>query len=488
MTMKQPGVKQAASAGMWSSIEMLFRQGVQFGVSVLLARLLQPADFGVIALLLFFTSLSTVFTQGLTLGLVQRKDTTQDEESAVFWMNMAEAIVVALVLVALGGVIARFYHQPVLKPLMAVAGAQIVLSALGAVQNALLSRELRFDRLMRAGVASSILSGIAGVLAALAGWGVWALALQTVTAAALSSMVLWMVSPWRPSFHFRFGTLRPLWSFGSWLSLSTALEVVYTQGFALLLGKFYGMRQLGFFNRALGTAQLPTSVLSMLVSRIALPLFSARNDDPAAVRRGARLAIGLSMMLNVPAMLGLAILSPLVTQLLFGTKWLPSAPILSILALGGMLLPLHVVNVQIVLAQGASVVFFRLEVAKKLAGVTCVLAGSLFGIYGLAWSGVVASIIAFWLNAMPNRRSIDYGMLRQVIDLSGLFLPSAAMCGVIWLLRGIIVAPLVVEVAVLVLAGAATYLAAGLALRVSLFRDALDIGFNLLRSGRAVAV
>lgn len=486
MTRPQPfGVRQAASASLWAAVELLFRQGFQFVVSVILARLLAPEVFGVVVLLSFFTGLSNVFVQGLTLGLVQAADTTADEESAAFWTNMIAAALFSAVLLAAAGAIARFYGQPVLAPLMVAAVLQIVITALGAVHSALLTRALEARKLMKVGVVSSIAAGIAGIGAALAGYGVWALALQGITAAALTSGLLWAVHPWRPALRWRLGALGRLWKFGSWISLSTLLEVIYTQGFALLLGKFYGVREVGFFSRAGATAQLPANILTMLVTRLALPLFSARSDDAAAVRRGARMANGMAMLVNLPAMAGLSLLAPDIIVLLFGERWLPSAAILAILAAGAAVAPMHVINLQIILARGESNLYFRLEIIKKVIGVICLLGGSFFGIYALAWSGVLFAFIAIGINAYPNRRAIGYGVFRQMADLKGLLPPTLAMCAAVILARWLLHWPSIAEVPALILIGAGAYVLSGFALRIALFDDARMIGADLLRGRRA---
>ena len=477
------GVRAAASAGVWSALDLLFRQGVQFGMSVVLARLLVPADFGLIALLTFFTALATVIVQGgLTTALVQRADTTIEEESAVFWLNLATSLVFGAGLLAGAGTLARFYEQPLLQPLMAVAAAQILLSALGAVQSALLARELRFIELTKVGVFSSSLSGAAGVGAAFAGLGIWSLAIQMLVAAGVGTAASWRVSAWRPIAHCRVGSLRRLFGFGSWLGLSSVLDVVYTQGFTLLLGKLYGLRELGLYNRAASTQQLPANILSVLIARVALPLFATRTEDAAAVRRGMRLAIVLAMLCNVPAMVGLSLVSHRVLFVLFGAQWVGAAPVLTILAMSGLLLPLHAINVQVTLAHGASGRFFRIEIAKKLVGIACIVVGSFYGVLGLAWSQVVASVVAFALNAAPAAQLLNYGALRQLRDLAGLALPTAVMAATVVALDRTVVLPEMAMLAVQAGAGAAAYVAAGLLLRVTAFREGWGIVDALIRA------
>jgi O-antigen/teichoic acid export membrane protein len=475
-------VERATRAGAWSALDILLRQVVQFVVTIILARLLTPEDFGLIALLAFFTSLSITFVQGgLSMALVQRQDTTHEEESAVFWCNLGASIVFAIILVAIAPFVAPFYGEPLLRPLMFVAAAQVVLSALGAVQTALLTRTLRFDQLTKTGIVSSLASGAAGVAAAVIGLGVWALAIQMLVLAAVGSAMLWWVSNWRPAIRVRLSSVRHLFGFGFFVSVSSILEVLYQNGFALVIGKFYGVRDLGLFNRAATLQGLPTSVISAIISRVTLPLFAARADDLEALRRGFRMSLSLAMILSLPVMAGLALLPDLIILTLFGEQWLPAAPLLTIIAIGGMLMPMHVINVQIILAQGNSKLFLKLEIQKKIVGVACLAVGSFFGIKGIAYGVLVFSPIALYLNARPNHASMRFGALEQLRGLWDVIAATAFMSlGVYLLQRAIDLAPWL-ELAVLSASGAVLYLAFGFLLRLQSFEDAWKMMSTLVR-------
>jgi O-antigen/teichoic acid export membrane protein len=462
----------AVRAGAWSAIDILARQGVTFLVSVILARLLSPEDFGVIALLAFFTALSVAFVQGgLSIAIIQRQRTTSDEESAIFWWNLAGSILFGLVIVLAGPMLAAFFHQPVLRHLVIVAAAQLVFAAAGGVHTAILTKEMRFDLLTKASLFSSLASGAVAVAAALTGAGVWALALQIVSLAFFNTIALWFVIDWRPSLHFRFETIRELFGFGAWVSAGNILEVVYTNGFSLLIGKLHGVRALGFYNQAWATQLLPSSALSTIVSRVALPLLASNQDDPEAMKKNLRLAIRSVMLINLPAMIGLAVLSDLVVTVLFGPRWLPAAPILSILALGGILFPLHVINLQLVLARGQTATFVRIELTKKTVGIICIVVGSVFGIVGLAWSQVVYSVLGLLINTGPARRDLGYGPLRQLSDVAGIAGVTLLMAGAVYFVRGTLSTGPVVTLAVCTLSGAAFYAAMGWLSASPVFRD-----------------
>jgi teichuronic acid exporter len=448
------------------------RQTVTFGVSVVLARLLSPADFGIIALLTFFSSLSIIFVQGgLSEALIQQQATSRDEESAVFWWNFGASLIFGASLVGIGPLVAKAYGHAVLAPLMGVAALQTIFAALSAVQTALMTRGLRFDLLARAGVTSSIVSAVAAIGAAAAGAGIWALAVQLLVSAATNTVMLWAGSSWRPSFHFRFSTIRHMLRFGGWLSLSSGLEVFYSQGFALLLGKIYGVRELGFFNRAASTQQLPANLFSGIIGRVAFPLFAARKEDRAGLRRGLLLAIRMVMLVNVPLMAALCLLSDIVIQVLFGDKWLPAARVLSILAGSGLLFPLQVLNLQLLLALGESRTYFKLEIIKKSVGVCLVVAGSFLGVEGLAYSMLTLALVALFVNVEPVRRGIGAGVWTQIVELRGVIVATAVMIVTLVIVRPWLPAAPMVRLPLLTVIGGCCYLGLGFGARLHGFPE-----------------
>jgi teichuronic acid exporter len=474
--------ERAARAGAWSALDIVLRQGVQFVVAVILARLLSPADFGLMSLLAFFSSLSIVFVQGgLSMALVQRTETSHAQESAVFWVNVVAGTLFALILLAIAPMVARFYGYPLMDPLMYVVAGQVVLSSLGAVHSSLLTRSLRFDRLTKAGVVTSLVSGVAGVVAAVMGWGVWALAIQFLVNAAVGSATLWWVSDWRPAWRADVREIRDLFGFGARISLSSTLEILYGKGFALVIGKAYGASDLGLLERASNTTGLPTGIISQIIARTALPLFAARSGDIDGLRRGFQRSVSLAMLLSLPLMAGLALLSELVILNLFGPKWGGSAPLLAITAIGGTLVPLHVLNLQLLLALGDSKRFLQLEIQKKAIGVFIFGAGCFFGIAGVAYASILFAVVAYIINARPTRESINYGIVAQIGDLRGIIAATLFMSAGVLVLKSALALPPLPALAVLVAVGGVLYMGFGFALRLRAFREGLDTVLMLVR-------
>lgn len=420
-------VKRASG---WAVAEQVARQSVQFVVSLILARLLSPADFGLVALVLFFSSLGiALFQTGLATALLRQQESSAEEESAIFWFALATSLLFGLVLVASGGAIGRWFDQPSIAPLMVAAAVQLVAAAIGVVPGTLLNRRFDLKPLTVCGVAASLVSGVLGIVAASRGAGPWAIALHLVAYQLINSLLLWIVTGWRPILHFHLATLRCQLRFGAYLSVSSVLDVLYTSGFAVIIGKFHTLTDLGLYNRAQGTQQLPGNIIGAAISRIALPLFASRIDDDDEIRRVMRLAIRLSMLLNLPAMVFLAATSPLVLLVLFGPQWVGAAPILTLLCIAGAFTPLHVINLQLLLAQERSDLFLTIATNQKLIAIGLIVAGSFFGVIGLAVAQAVFALVAFVLNTRQTAASIGYGGSAQLRDL----LPVAVIAALVGL-------------------------------------------------------
>lgn len=253
---------------------------------------------------------------------------------------------------------------------------------------------------------------------------------------------------------------------------SSLLDIAYTRIYTILIGKFYGVQELGFYNRADGTKQLPVGVLSSIMSRVAFPIFSAAAHDVAQLRRGVRLALRSMMFLNVPMMLGLTAVAEPLILVIFGEKWLPAAPVMQVLCVGAIFWPLHVINLNVLMALGHSHLFFRLEVVKKIFGSIFLIIGAFYGVMGIAWSQAVFGFIAFLINAHYSHKYLNYGVVNQLRD----FLPvtglSIAMgffvywIGTIWQLDSV-----TLQLCMQVLLGGILFMAIGWVTHLSALQD-----------------
>lgn len=426
--------RQARKAVFWSGLESVLTQGFSFGFGIAMARLLAPDEFGTIALLYLFTGIATVITDaGFGSALIQNQDTTPDDESTVFWFNVACGACAATVLCLLGPSIARFYDTPILRPLTLLMAGNLWVSSFCTVHSSLLTKQLDFRAHLRVSVLAIISSGIIGISLAVAGWGVWALAWQALTYSLVSAILFWLTSSWRPRMVFRIASLQKLFRFGGFLFASAVIDTIYLRLYTLFIGKLYGATTLGYYDRASQTQLLPQTLLSRIVNRVAFPVYSAVQNDSAKLRTGVLLSIESVTLFAVPIAFGLAVTAKEVISVVFGERWNPAVPILQILAFTGLLYPLHVINLSVLKAQGYSRLFFRLELIKKSIGCSLLIVGSNFGVQGIAISTLLASIASYGINSWYTGKYLDLGFLRQTrtiapILAAGFLMALAVKC------------------------------------------------------------
>ncbi|WP_230772241.1 lipopolysaccharide biosynthesis protein [Sphingomonas sp. Leaf4] len=463
-------------AGLWSSIDLGMRFFVQFVVSIVLARLLSPTDFGIYALTAVFIALSTVLIDGgFSSAIIQKKEVSAEEQTAVFWYNLTAAALIAAGIALVAPSMADWFGHPVLRPLLYVTAIVVPLAALASVPAAMLQRHLRFDLVAKAGLTASLISGMVAIVAALNGAGIWSFAIQALVNAFINTVLVWILGGWRPLGRPHLRAARELAGFGSLVALSGLLEVAYAQGSLLIIGKLHGARDLGFYNRAQNLQNLPSGILAAIVTRVALPIFSTKSDDVVALRRGVRLAQGVVMLINLPLMGALAVMPDLLIEVLYGPKWLFAAPILSVLAIGGVLFPLHSVNLQLILAQGRSDLYLKVELVKKCIGIAFVGVGSLFGIMGLAVGQTLFVYIAFFINAGVAGRLIGYPPLAQLRDLAGTVVLTLTMVALLAILRPLLAFGSFFDLAILTVAGGGFYVVVALLLRVGASGDLIGM-------------
>lgn len=384
-------------------------------------------------MLSIFIGIASVFVDsGFSSALIQKQNITQEDTSSVFFFNLGIGIVMGVCLCIGAPWIANFFNIPLLKPLTRLMALNLVLGALGSVHIALLTKELDYRTQMRISIIASAVSGGIAVFLAWRGWGVWSLVLQTILSTLVSNGLLWYWRPWRPSLVFSFASLRTLFRFGSYLLFSGMLNVLYGRLNTLVIGKLYSARDLGFYTRADRTQQLPASLISSVIARVAFPVFSAISEDKEVLKRGVQKAITTLMMINVPVMLGTLATSRPLVQTLLGEKWLPCVPYLQVLCLAGVFLPLHSINLSALKAQGRSDLFFRLEVVKKILGITALLITCKISVLAMAWSQVGLGVASYVLNAYYSGTLLQYSFLNQLRDILPYLLTGGVMLAFIW--------------------------------------------------------
>ncbi len=453
-------MSKVRSAIVWSAIDTFWRQGMAFAISVVLARLLTPEDFGTVALLSLFIALAGVIANaGFTQALIQKKDTTHTDESTVFWFNIGMGFLLALLLCAAGPVFARVYDIPALEPLTYVMALNVFLGAAGSIQQTMMTKNLAFRTLTRIGVISTLLSGGVAIYLAWTGAGLWALAAQAVVVNVATVVMLWLFNSWRPAMTFSMASFRSLFSFGGYMFAAAIVDTTYKRGNTLLIGTLYGVRELGFYQRALRSQELPVQLLTQLVSRVMFPVMSSVNDDHDQLRTIATRFIRQIMFIAVPIMIGLSVLADLFIKLVFGDQWLSAVPLLSVLCLAGAIWPFQVVNLSLLKSLGHGNLFFRIELIKKSLGILFIIIGSMFGVIGIAWAAVALGLVSMVINAHYSAKFLDFGLIVQIRQCAATLISGGVMAACVYLARLHYPLDDILAVPVFVGLGAVTYFA-----------------------------
>lgn len=410
--------KNVKSAFAWSAIEQAGQQATRFVLGIILARLLSPAEFGLVGMLAVFLGIASVFTKaGLAAALVQRKEITDDDTTSCFWLNIAAGVLLVGVLCLVSPLVAWFYETPVLAPMLCVLSLQVVFGSVRIVPDALRSRDMDFRTLALVNWTSTIASGIVGVVMAWQGLGVWSLVTQSVLRALLYTVVLWGMRPWRPRGKFRWSCICALWPFSSRLFGAGMLDAVFQNLASVAIGKMYSAADLGLYTRALGFSDLPSQNLTAIAGRVSFPYFSRMQDDKALLKMRLRQLLRLTATLHFPIMIGIAVSAPALVPALVTAKWTPCVPLLQVLSLASLAWPLHVYHLQAINALGRSDLFLRLEVIKKLLAVICLVVTVPLGVFAMTCGSLASSFICYWINSFYTRRLLGYSWRQQLGDL-----------------------------------------------------------------------
>ncbi|MBW2638413.1 MAG: lipopolysaccharide biosynthesis protein, partial [Deltaproteobacteria bacterium] len=374
-----------------------------------------------------FIGLAEVFADcGLSASLIQRKAITADDETSVFALNIGAGVVLAVLLSLLSPLVARFYNQPVLMPMLCVLSLSIVISSFGTVQSALLARTMQFHKTAAIGTARAIVSGVTGIVMAFLGWGVWSLIGSSLSATLVGVGLCWTLSPWRPRGRPRMRCIRSMWDFSSKLLYCSLIGIAYQNMYSVIIGKVYSPESLGYYNRANRLRMLPASTMTGIVNRVAFPLFSRCQDDKPLLLRRMREIVRSTLLLSAGGLTLLAVLADPLVPLLLTEKWRPSVPLLRILCYAGILYPIHALYLMVLQAQGYSNLNARLETIKVVMGLVTIALVYQYGVTALAWAVVGLTLIAYFLNAWYNVKLLGYRWRSQAVDI----IPTFVLCAI----------------------------------------------------------
>lgn len=443
---------------------------MSFLVSIVLARLLAPEDYGVIALVTVFTSILQVFVDsGLGTALVQKKNADEADFSSVFYFNVLVCLTLYAGMFVAAPAIAKFYDNPIYVPLVRVLSLTLVISGLKNIQQAYVYRHMIFKRFFFSTLGGTIASAILGIVMAYAGFGVWALAAQYVSNTAIDTLILWITVPWRPKKKFSWTKLKSLLSYGWKLLVSALLDTGYTSLWNLLIGKVYSSADLSFYDQGSKYPKAIIGTISNSIDSVLLPTMSIVQDDRAQIKSMTRRSIVTSVYVMAPLMMGLAGCAEPLVSLILTDKWLPCVPYMRIFCITYMFWPVHSANLNAIKAMGRSDLFLRLEILKKIIGIGLLLCTMRISVMAMACSLLISSVTSQIINSYPNWKLLNYRYLEQLRDI----LPSILLAVIMAVAVGAV--PLlgygnVLTLCIQIPLGAVIYVAGSAIFRLESFR------------------
>lgn len=417
---------------MWSALERFSIQGVQFVVMLIMARLLTPADYGLVGMLTVFMAVAQVFIySGFGNALVRKQDRTQVDCSTVFFFNLGMSVIMYAILFFCAPLIAVFYNEPQLVNITRVIGLTLIINAFGAIQGVLKSAEINFKIIAKVSVVNAVFTGAVGIFFAWKGLGVWALVYSSLVGSIAGAILGWFVYGWRPTLEFSKASFKEFFGYGSKLAASGLLDTVYNNSYNLIIGKVFNASDLGYYTRAANFSTFPSSNITSIVSRVTFPLLCKIQDDDDRLRMVYRKFLRLSAYIVFPLMVGLALVAYPMIIVLIGEKWAFSATLLTIICFAMMWYPVHAINLNLLQVKGRSDLFLRLEIIKKICGVIMLCITVPIGLMAMCWGSICTSIIALAINTYYTGKLIQVGFFKQMWDLTPILIYCAIMAAVV---------------------------------------------------------
>lgn len=402
----------------WRFAERCGAQIVTFIVSIVLARILAPEEYGTIALVTVFTTILQVFVDsGLGTALIQKKNADNLDFSSVFYFNLFMCLILYLAMFLCAPYIARFYDDVSLISIIRVISLTIVVSGVKGIQQAYVSRNMLFKRFFFSTIGGTLFSAVLGIIMAYAHFGVWALVAQQLSNSVIDTLILWVTVRWRPQLMFSWKRLTKLLSFGSKLLASSLLDTIYSNLRNLIIGKMYSSSDLAFYNQGDKFPKVIVTNINSSIDSVLLPSMSSVQDNHEKVKSMTRRAIKISTYIMAPLMMGLAFCATPIVQLVLTDKWLPCVPFLQVFCITYMFWPVHTANLNAINAMGRSDLFLKLEIIKKIIGLTLLFITMRISVMAMAYSLLISGLLSQIINSWPNRKLLNYGYLEQVKDI-----------------------------------------------------------------------
>ncbi|SEJ29022.1 Membrane protein involved in the export of O-antigen and teichoic acid [Myroides marinus] len=409
---------QAIGGVIWTVVDTFVLRGLSFIATLILARWLGPAEFGLVGMITVFIAIGTSLTDsGLTSSLIRAQEKDSRDYSTVFWMNLGISILVYLILFFSAPWIADFFNQSVLVRLIRLYCISFIISAFSAVQLVRLTEKMNFKKIAKINIPGTLVGVIVGLILGYHGYGAFAIVWMYLSTQVLQSIILWWNSNWRPNFIYSREKAKYHYRFGYKLMLSGLINTIFQNIYNIVIGRLYNPVTLGFYERSQTLNMYPVTVLTSVISKVTYPLLANIQEDKKKVGSVYRKILRLAFFLIAPLMLLMATIAKPLFNLILGQEWEAAVPFFQILCLGTMFYPIHAFNLNVFMVYGRSDLFLKLEVIKKVVIVLAISIGYCFGIYGLVFSSVITSYIALLINTHYSADMINYSQKQQFKDM-----------------------------------------------------------------------
>lgn len=406
----------------WSFFNQFSNYGMNFIVGIVMARLLSPSDFGITALPAVFMAIaSTIQDGGLANALIRKKEVTNKDLSTTFYYSICLGVVLYLTLFLSAPLIADFYHTPILVSLIRVTAIGFLFSPLITPQNILLRRRLDFKTLTKISLVTRVFGATVGIVMAYVGYGVWSLVISNLLAGMFTLLIAWLVVRWLPKYGWSKESFKYLWGYGNKIMFSAIIENLYSNIAPVFIGKYYSPAQLGIYNRAQGYASMPSQNITGAINNVSFPVLSKMQDDTEKLAYNYRRMLRLSAFVIFPIMLMLSALARPLVITMITEKWEHSIIFLQIMCFSMMWYPIHAINLNLLMVKGRSDLFFRLEIIKKITGISILLITLPMGLVPFCYGGIFSSMVALIINTYYIGKLIHIGYIKQMKDLLPIF-------------------------------------------------------------------
>ena len=406
---------------------------------IIMARLLTPKDYGLIGMLAIFLAVAqSLIDSGFSQALIRKQDRTDVDNSTVFYFNIVVSSALYLILFIAAPFVADFYNQPELTSVMRVVCLGVILNSLAVVQRALLTVRIDFKTQAKASLSAAVISGCIGIVLAYCGFGVWSLVVQQLLNLSVNTLLLWIFSKWRPIAVFSWKSFHELFAFGSKMLASGLLDTMYRNIYPIVIGKLFSASSLGHYTRAHQFSEFPSSNVTGIIQRVTYPILCGIQDETERLAIVYRKFLKLSAFIIFPLMIGLSAVARPFIDIALGTQWGFCGQLLQIICFAMMWYPIHAINLNLLQVKGRSDLFLRLEIIKKILGITVLCITAPFGLVVMCYGQIFNSIVALVINTYYTGKLINVGFIRQMKDLLPTILLSLTMFGAILLVNGFI--------------------------------------------------